>query len=269
MYNVRVIKYPCGGHQLRFYNYLSGMDNTPLSLLDSKTRIQRLDASELEYVPFTESYEKVRTETEIERSFRSSLNRTINKIYYLSRSNLWNWFITLTFAPEHVNSFDYSECTKKLSVWLNNCKRNCPTIKYLIVPEKHKSGRYHFHGLLADADGLEFVDSGKTDNKGQTIYNIGKYRLGYTTATMVANTEKVSKYITKYISKELCSVTSGKRRYWCSRNLSQAEIVDYFLDLQEKDTLMSQIVDDIQYSTIVKSGDNKIQYIELRKGVEL
>ena len=47
--------------------------------------------------------------------------------------------------------------------------------------------------------------------------NVGSYRLGWSTATRITDQAKVTKYIAKYISKDLCQVASGRKRYWCSR----------------------------------------------------
>lgn len=118
---------------------------------------------------------------------------------------------TLTFNPDKVDSFDYSETTKKLSKWLNNMRRTCPSMKYVVVPELHKSGRWHFHGLFSNVENMVFVDSEKRDKKGRVIYNVGKYRLGFSTATKIDDVAKSITYVTKYVTKELCEVTYGKK----------------------------------------------------------
>ncbi|XCP83781.1 hypothetical protein ABXS75_11905 [Roseburia hominis] len=149
-------------------------------------------------------------------------------IYDIAKSNRWEWFFTLTFDPEKVNSFDYSECSKKLSQWLKNIKnRGNSELKYLIVPELHKSGRWHFHGLFAGCDNMEFTDSGHRDKKGRVIYNIGRYKLGFSTVTKIDDMQKACSYIVKYVSKELCSVTKGKKRYWASNNCDKPVIDEY------------------------------------------
>lgn len=139
-----------------------------------------------------------------EENLQRSTRRAKNLIYDIARSNKWEWFFTLTFNPDVVNSFDYSEVTKKLSKWLNNMKRCCPEMKYIVVPELHKSGRWHFHGLFANVGTMRFVDSGKKDNKGRVIYNVGSYRLGFSTATQIDDLHKACTYIVKYVSKESC-----------------------------------------------------------------
>ena len=69
-----------------------------------------------------------------ERSIHSSLNRTKRKIYDYGRSNVWDWFITLTFERvEEFNAENFERCKQKVSDWFKNVrKKHCKNIKYLI-----------------------------------------------------------------------------------------------------------------------------------------
>lgn len=189
--------------------------------------------------PFTETYEYMQKyrETDKLESLRVSRSRCINKVYDIARSNMWEWFFTLTFNPEKVNSFDYSATSKKLSDWLKNMRKKCPDMIYIVVPEMHKSGRWHFHGLFSNVSELEFVESGKSTDKGQIIYNVGNYKLGWSTAIRCDGSPKVVSYLCKYITKELCEVTKGKKRYWASRNVKLPEILEYDLEMDMKEIL--------------------------------
>jgi hypothetical protein len=159
--------------------------------------------------------------TKIKRSIKSSRNRAKNKIYDYARSNDFEWFVTMTFNPKELDSFDYNECSKKLSKWLNNIRvRYAPDLQYLFVPELHKSGRYHFHGLISNIGDLKMVESGHYSSSGQMIYNIGNYNLGFTTATKILDKHRTATYIGKYITKELSGHIKGKKHYWASRNLN-------------------------------------------------
>lgn len=180
-------------------------------------------------VPFENDITFVRVIDEDKKSefdVKRSVRRTVNMIYDYSRSNAWQWFLTLTLDPEKVNRFDYQACCKKLKNWIDNMRRSCPDMKYLIVPEQHKDGAWHFHALFADCDGLGFVDSGHRDSKGRTIWNVGKYRLGFSTATQITDLKKTASYICKYITKELCIATQGRKRYWVSHNLDTPIVIE-------------------------------------------
>lgn len=154
-----------------------------------------------------------------DESLKKSVAKSRAKVYDLAIMNEWDWFITLTFDPKKVNSHDYELVSKKLSKWLNNMRLNNPDMKYIIVPEKHKSGAYHFHGLMSSLNAQIFDLTGLIDSTGRDIYNIGNYKLGFTTATKIGNNEFAVKYVSKYITKETVQVSKNKRKYWHSKNL--------------------------------------------------
>lgn len=225
MYNVRVKKF-LDTMQIRVY-----------SEFVFSSEEEKISKRKKEYNPFTEKLEILRTMEELEynaeRSEKVSRNRTINSIYDIARSNEWEWFFTLTFNPDKVDSFDYAACSKKLSDWLHNMKKKAPEMKYIVVPEQHKSGRWHFHGLFTNVDSMNFVDSGLVDKKGKIIYNVGNYRLGFSTATKIDDVNRASSYLCKYITKDLCVKTKGKKRYWASKNVDLPIVEDYLFNTRE------------------------------------
>lgn len=163
-------------------------------------------------------------------SLRVSFTRTKNMIYYLARSGCWDWFLTLTLSPDRVDRYNLNECSKKLRKHLNNIKnRVAPDMYYLIVPEQHKDGAWHFHGLVGNCPELHMIDSGKREKDGSIIYNWSDYLLGFTTATKVKDTARVSNYICKYITKDICKTVSGRQRYFVSKNAPRAQ--KYTVDL--------------------------------------
>ena len=147
-----------------------------------------------------------------ELNLKRSMRRTKQSIFDISRSNSWDWFLTFTFSKEKVDRYDYQAVSKKMSNWFIQIKRKCPEMKYLVVPEYHKDGAWHFHGLFANIDELEIVDSGKRWS-GKKVYNINNFKLGFTTATKVQDSSKASSYITKYTTKDLCRHTKGRKRF--------------------------------------------------------
>lgn len=246
-YNVKLIKYANGSAQLRRYS-------KPLQAKQNKSCFEMFSIQEewilqkggivwknnIEYVmnPFDKSIvpntglpkDVSKKEASSDSDIYHSLNRTKNKIYTYARCMKWEWFVTFTFSNEKVNRYDYDECSRLVRRWLNNQRRNAPDLCYLVVPEQHKDGAWHFHGLLANTGKMKFSDSGKRDKKGKTIYNMPKWSNGFTTATAVTDVFKVSKYIGKYITKELCEITKGKQRYFVSQNMPNPEESVFFID---------------------------------------
>ena len=191
------------------------------------------------------------TEKKGERSMMVSLNRTKQKVYQYALANRWDLFVTMTFSADTVDRYDYDACAKKLSKWLNNLRTKCPDLYYVFVPEQHKDCAWHFHGLLGGIDGLELTDSGHKTKKGDVIYNIPGYKLGFTTATYVNDMDAVSYYLTKYITKDLCMQTKGRKRYWVSRNIDLPLVEKHEFTEGEKLALMEELRMDCNYESVV------------------
>lgn len=279
-YNIRVYKYP-SGWQYRVYSPITGFPDNKHHVLNPDQNVRdeiywdfneqcwnhiECDPDKMWYNIFTMEFEpmpKLIKEPDPERSAKVSMNRTVNKVYHLSRSNVWEWFFTLTFNPEKVDSFDFDACQKKLTKWLDHLHRTAPDMKYMVVPEQHKSGRYHFHGLFAHMEGVSFINSGHTTKDGDVIFNIGNYTLGWSTATRVKDNAKVTKYITKYISKDMCASTKNRKRYWRSRNLNDVEPEEMTLTPQQMKNMLEILKDNCIYSKEVKTEFLNVTYFEM------
>lgn len=255
-YNIRVIRYENGSFEIRQYSnpvnaiYEGETSVTPIYQTGKKRKVN------LEYNPFTDEMEKLRTIEEAERSAKNSLNRTKQNIYKFSRQADWEYFITLTFDGSKVNRYDFDECMGKANNWFNNQKkRKAPDLKYLFVPEQHKDGAWHIHGVIADVGEMSFADSGRVaigekayrrsdvNSEFATIYNLSGWRFGFSTATRVRDKYKVASYITKYITKDLCESTFGKKRYYRSRNIPEPIEKGFIVEPKDFDSFMTEMVD--------------------------
>lgn len=248
-YNVKIITYPDLTKQYRIYQNTIGTDDLSMAVRSHKKG---------ERNPFDG---KVCKEILVDiKDYKDhvsdvSLKRTKKKVYDYAKSNEWEWFVTFTFSPDKVNRYDYDECTKYLSKWFNNLKRSSPALSYLVVPEQHKDGAYHFHGLFSGINERQIVWTGKYVVKRvrglrskfvrtkEKIYKIGSYKLGWMTATRVREMEKVTSYITKYITKDMLNGLHGRKRYWCSRNLVLPLEEVFILDATDR-FILSQELDD-------------------------
>ena len=137
---------------------------------------------------------------------------------------------------------DYDLLLSKITKWCNNIRRICPDFMYLIVPEMHlrieENGKraFHFHGLIANCEGLNIIPSidkrGKQriTKSGLPRYEIKNYKLGFSDATPIQDTYKVSSYILKYVTKAECCVNKGKKRFIHSNNLNRPKETVYYSD---------------------------------------
>ena len=143
----------------------------------------------------------------------------------LALANEFRWFVTLTIDPAKIESYDAAAVTKRLSQWLSNrVKRD--GLRYILVPERHKSGRIHYHGFFSDS--VEAVDSGHKDSKGHPIYNLPQWDYGFTTAIELYDDYHAAiGYTCKYIGKD--SEKVGGRWYYSGGNLEKP--VEKFVDI--------------------------------------
>ena len=151
----------------------------------------------------------------------SSLSRTKTLVCDIVLCNDFELFCTFTFDPKKCDSFNFNQCRAKISTWLHHQSDRSREVgkkfKYLIIPEQHKSGRWHFHALISGYIGT-LHDSGLQTSTMRPIYNITTFRSGFTTAVEIDSKEGVSSYVTKYITKDFIKMFN-QRRFFCSRGL--------------------------------------------------
>jgi len=179
--------------------------------------------------------------TENEEKLEASISRTRAAIYELALCNDWEWFVTLTLNPEYHNRKDLKKYKKKLSIFIKNYNRIHKTnIKYLLIPEQHADGQsWHMHGLMMGLPKEHLHEFTEQENlpikilieikRGHKVYNWEAYAkaFGYITITEIRHIESVSKYITKYITKDLAKTRIGlnDHLYYCSQGLKRAEVL--------------------------------------------
>ena len=149
-----------------------------------------------------------------------SMRRARAKLRRLALANEFRWFVTLTLDPEKVDSFDGTAVVKKLNAWCSNMVQR-KGLRYILVPERHQSGRIHFHGFFNDC--LEVVDSGHMDRQGHRVFNLPQWSLGFTTAIELYDeyTRAVG-YVCKYVGKQ--GEKPAGRWYYSGGDLREPEI---------------------------------------------
>ena len=186
--------------------------------------------------------------TDMERSMR----RARAQLRRLALANRFGYFVTLTLDKEKIDRFDGEAITKRLNQWCSNMvKRH--GLRYVIVPERHKDGAWHFHGFFA-GDGLRAVDSGTIkrpgikeprrpadeaerqrwlEEGGHIVYNLPQWPYGFTTAMeLYGQYSAAVAYICKYIGKQEGERPLG-RWYYSGGALAKPEKTYAVLDYRE------------------------------------
>ena len=130
-----------------------------------------------------------------------SMRRARAKVRRLALANEFSYFVTLTLSPEEVDRYDAQAIMAKVNRWLSNMVQR-HGLRYILVPERHKDGAFHFHGFFA-GEGLEAVPSGHSDKQGHEIFNLPQWGYGFTAAIGLYGTySQAVGYVCKYIGKQ-------------------------------------------------------------------
>ena len=158
----------------------------------------------------------------------------------LGRSNDFRLFVTLTLDASKIDRRDEAITGRELRRWLSHQVQRRGLV-YVLVPERHKDGALHFHGLVNDV--LPRVDSGTIKRAGggkpqrprsarerarwlaeggQVVYNLPGWQYGFTTAlALQGDYRKAVAYVCKYIGKD--SEKIGGRWYFSGGSLRRPE----------------------------------------------
>jgi hypothetical protein len=156
-----------------------------------------------------------------------------------------------------------------------------PDLHYIFIPEPHKDGAYHFHGLLADTGDMVFSDSGRVVKDGKAykrcksnaecpvIYNLDNWKFGFSTATVVRSNCKCVSYLTKYITKDLCQIADNRHRYLASRNLSRVKKECLNIPCEEIEEFIKNqyVCNNVEYdkSLSIPAAGQLVRYMTVKK----
>lgn len=129
-----------------------------------------------------------------------NLRRAKITVFDIASINEFTHFITWTLDKEKINRYNPKEVSKKLRNFLHNMQKRYK-LSYLIIPELHKDGAIHMHGLIKGD--IKLINSEHKTKDDKIIYNMPQWSLGYSTAIEITgDNSTVAKYITKYMSKD-------------------------------------------------------------------
>lgn len=171
-----------------------------------------------------------------------NISRAKNTIFELAYCNQWDFFVTMTFDRAKVSDrYDLDAIMKGLTKWLSNysARHADRAVVYLLIPEKHKDGAWHLHGFLRGipaADLHEFTQEEHLPygileriNSGKQVYTWTPYarKYGHCTLEPIQSREGVSKYVTKYITKDLRRSVEevNAHLYYCTQGLNRKQLV--------------------------------------------
>lgn len=176
----------------------------------------------------------------------ANLSRARRAVMEYVACNDWQYFVTLTLSSSYDRE-GLAAWRESFTHWLRNLRRGGREIKYCFVPERHKEGGWHMHGVIsgllpADVVSFTAADIGSSETaadvkqrtaaalngKGYKCWRAYSERYGYCSCAPVRDRQACARYITKYITKDMAAgvLDSGSHLYYASRGLARAEVLD-------------------------------------------
>lgn len=164
--------------------------------------------------------------------FSQSYCRARSMVLQYALCNQWDYFITITVNPDNFDRWSLDEIYKYMSQWFRDYrKKYLYNIRYVIVPEHHKDGAWHFHGLISGIDPRHITNfvrgmhPQKLIDAGYKNFPLLGHAVGYVSLSPVRNSLGVAFYVTKYVTKENARSGFYEHLYYCSRGLRTARPV--------------------------------------------
>lgn len=184
------------------------------------------------YEPRTRSYDVAPKgkATDPERSLACSRARAKAAIRDIALCNAFSYFFTWTLSADLIDRYDADIVSKKVQTFLKNASYR-KGFRYVCVPELHKDGAIHFHGLcnLGNVKVQRAFDPRTgfplSTKRGQPIFNMMDWPYGFSTCIPIdGNYERTCNYLTKYISKSSEKIFG--KWYFSSRDLIKRPAIE-------------------------------------------
>lgn len=184
----------------------------------------------------------IRGELKNDTKFSQSVSRARKVILEYALCNDWKYFVTFTLDKSKYDRHDFGKFREDLTAYMRDLRKKYKKagypckLDYLFVPEQHKDGAWHMHGLLSDispfvipfhcqaAQGMNVPDKLVAGH----YFNWPDYqrKFGFCSLGIIRDRIACGFYVTKYLSKyiDLCPVSVGKHLHFNSNKLNRASL---------------------------------------------
>jgi len=156
-----------------------------------------------------ESFDKKTDGTKAERSIYRARNRIFRIVEANINPKIKPIFFTLT-SQDQITDLKLSNM--KIKAFIRRLKEHIQdNPKYIIVPERHKSGAIHYHGVFFN---VKYVDV--------RYFRFNIWKQGYVDLQIPRKIKSVSAYLSKYLTKDtLENIEKNGKTYFTSRGLEK------------------------------------------------
>lgn len=165
-----------------------------------------------------------------------ALSRARSVVFQLALCNDWDFFFTGTIDGVKFNRYDLNSFYSVFSQWVRDQRKKYDCrIQYVLIPEMHKDGAWHLHGLvrgIPDFMVCDFVSGFHPQeliDKGFKNWPLYSEKFGFCSLAPIRDIVGCAHYVTKYITKDMASSVSdfGAHTYYCSIGLNRAVPLGY------------------------------------------
>ena len=157
----------------------------------------------------------------------SNNSRARKKVFEYAICNEFQYFITLTFNKNKIDRGNLENLILQIRKKMKNYKKQFGNFNYIMIPELHSDRKnFHFHGLIYGIPEKHLNKHSKMPD-GRIRYNWSYWEKHFGFTALIElddNKEKVSSYITKYMTKDQISLF-GQDRYLVSRQLKKPQLI--------------------------------------------
>lgn len=172
--------------------------------------------------------------THHDEKLSQSVSRARSMVLQYALCNEWDYFFTGTIDKSKFDRFNLDLFYSSLSQWIRDMRKKYGSrIQFLFIPEQHKDGAWHIHGLLSgiprdrlsEFPDLPFPAFQRLRSGGFLNWPDYAAKFGFCSLGLIRDPVAVSFYIIKYICKDLDgrSMEWGRHLYFHSRPLRKAE----------------------------------------------
>lgn len=162
-----------------------------------------------------------------------SISRSRREFLRIAINNQWEYFATFTLDGAKYDRFALPEWRRDFSQWVRNYRRlhDCD-LRFVFVPERHKDGAWHMHGLLSGIPAEHLVPFVAGEHPQKLVdggfLNWPRYakKFGFCSLGRVRENTAAALYTSKYITKTIGEeFPAGAHSYYASQGLNRGKLL--------------------------------------------
>jgi len=169
-----------------------------------------------------------------DKKLKNNISRARTGIFETGMCNDWDYAITITVDGKKQDRTNLDRLIKRFNQSIRNIRRRkeCDP-QYLLIPELHKDGaNWHLHGLIKGLPEDEIIKHRDVELSIKGFFEWTRLTDNFGRNTMDklyggdVGKEKLVKYITKYISKDIANgIKKNSKIYYVTKGLNKPQII--------------------------------------------